>query len=282
MPLLHPSTNPPPFLLPAPLHLLLPHSCDKESQFSCQGNRIFFHGDVGTRGKGRAALFRPVMKDSPHACLIARLMVPAPTAEPIYYRLIMLIGASDIVILPVLSCCVAPTTGTLAIVAQHSWWIQLRPQIVRSDMKDTHVSLKWFSPGQINTLNLHTQWHKTELFAFFRYAGTHPLLFGLAQQGGKMADHHGNYVCCSATAVMYVMTLLTHWWTLYCKKTVLLYMQRIGSVDFTLPDHGPLSNTCLDPIRQYPGYILYLCHRNYYILYNIKAILTFPFPQKCL
>lgn len=80
----------------------------------------FFHGDVGTRGKGRAALFRPVMKDSPHACLIARLMVPNPTAEPIYHSLIMFNGASDTVILPVLSRCAAPTAGTLAIVAQRS------------------------------------------------------------------------------------------------------------------------------------------------------------------
>lgn len=80
----------------------------------------FFHGDVGTRGKGRAALFRPVMKDSPHACLIARLMVPNPTAEPIYHSLIMFNGASDTVILPVLSRCAAPTAGTFAIVAQPS------------------------------------------------------------------------------------------------------------------------------------------------------------------
>lgn len=43
----------------------------------------FFHGDVGARGKGRAALFRPVMKDPLHACLIVRLMVLNPKAQPI-------------------------------------------------------------------------------------------------------------------------------------------------------------------------------------------------------
>lgn len=74
----------------------------------------FFHGDVGTRGKGRAALFRPVMKDSPHACLIARLMVPNPTAEPIYHSLIMFNGASDTLILPVLSRCAASLRGHLS------------------------------------------------------------------------------------------------------------------------------------------------------------------------
>lgn len=101
----------------------------------------FFHGDVGTRGKGRTALFRPVMKDSPHACLIARLMVPNPTAEPIYHSLIMFNGASDTVILPVLSRCAAPTTGTLAIVAQCCWWVQLRPQIVRPNKEGACASL---------------------------------------------------------------------------------------------------------------------------------------------
>lgn len=47
-------------------------------------------------------------------------MVSNPTAKPIYHRLIMLNGASDTVILPVLSRCVALTKGTLAFVAQRS------------------------------------------------------------------------------------------------------------------------------------------------------------------
>lgn len=67
----HASTQLP---LLAYLLLLPPHSCDRESQFGCQGNRLF-PCDVETRGAGRVALFHPVMKDSPHACLIARLMV---------------------------------------------------------------------------------------------------------------------------------------------------------------------------------------------------------------
>lgn len=69
-------------------------------------------------GRAGRLCFCPVMKDSPHACLIARLMVLNPTAEPIYQSLIMFNGASDTVILPVLSRCAAPTAGTLAIVAQ--------------------------------------------------------------------------------------------------------------------------------------------------------------------
>lgn len=49
-------------------------------------------------------------------------MVWNPTAEPIYHSLIMFNGASDTVILPVLSRCAAPTAGTLAIVAdEYSW-----------------------------------------------------------------------------------------------------------------------------------------------------------------
>lgn len=47
----------------------------------------------------------------------------APEAQeprPIYHRLIMLNGASDTFILPVLSHFVAPSAATLAIVAQHS------------------------------------------------------------------------------------------------------------------------------------------------------------------
>lgn len=96
---------------------LLPHSCDKESQFGCQGNRLFPWRCWNT-WEGQGGFVSLVMKDSPHACLIARLIVPNPTAEPIYHSLIMFNGASDTVILPVLSRCAAPTTGTLAIVAQ--------------------------------------------------------------------------------------------------------------------------------------------------------------------
>lgn len=68
------------------------------------------------------------------------------------------------------------------------------------------------TPGQINTLTSHTHTLKhTILFVFSRIsAPTHHC--GLAQLGGKkMADRHGNGLCRSATAVMYVVTLLTLW-----------------------------------------------------------------------
>lgn len=77
----------------------------------------FFPCDVETRGEGMVALFHPVMKDSPYACLIGRLMVQDPTLEPIYHSLIMFNGASDTSVLPVLSCGAAPTAGTFAVVA---------------------------------------------------------------------------------------------------------------------------------------------------------------------
>lgn len=89
--------------------------------------------------EGQGSFVSPVMKDSPHACLIARLMVPNPTAEPIYHSLIMFNGASDTLILPVLSRCAAPTVAAFAIVALWSWWVQRRPQIVRPNKKGTHV-----------------------------------------------------------------------------------------------------------------------------------------------
>lgn len=93
------------------------HFYDRECQFGCQGNRLFFPCDVETRGEGRVALFHPTMKDSPYACLIGRLMVGDPTPEPIHHSLIMFNGASDTSILPVLSRGAAPTAGTFAIVA---------------------------------------------------------------------------------------------------------------------------------------------------------------------
>lgn len=96
-----------------PFLLLLPHSCDKESQFGCQGNRLFPWRCWNT-WEGQGGFVSPVMKDSPYACLIARLMVPNPTAEPIYHSLIMFTGASDTVILPVLSRCAVPHRGHLS------------------------------------------------------------------------------------------------------------------------------------------------------------------------
>ena len=111
-----PPLPPPPILLLLPL---LPHSCDKESQFGCQGNKLFPWRCWST-WEGQGSFVSPVMKDSPHACLIARLIVPNPTAKPIYHSLIMFNGASDTIILPVLSRCAAPTAGTFAIVAHRS------------------------------------------------------------------------------------------------------------------------------------------------------------------
>lgn len=76
----HASTQPTPLLLSFPS---FPIPVTKRASLVAKETG-FFHGDVGTRGKGRAALFRPVMKDSPHACLIARLIVANPRAEPIH------------------------------------------------------------------------------------------------------------------------------------------------------------------------------------------------------
>lgn len=247
--------SPPP---PRPPHLRLPHSFDKESQFGCQGNRLFFHGDVGARGKGRAALFRPMMKDPPHACLIVRLMAPNPTAQPIYHRLIMLSEASDTVISPVLSRRVAPATPSRAIVAMRSWWAQLRPQIVRSNKEGTHASIKeghaWPNKHGDFT-HPHDRAH-TPYFVSFLYIGTN-LWLSAAGGGKKMADHHSNSVCRSATAVMYVVTLLTLRWTLYHRKTVTPYcVQHIGSVDSKRPGHRPLSDAFLHLMRQDFGCIL--------------------------
>lgn len=60
---------------------------------------------------------------------------------------------------------------------------------------------------------MHTLW-STKYFCLFSYLCTHPTLW-LSTSGGeftkKMADHHGNGLCRSATAVMYVVTLLTLW-----------------------------------------------------------------------
>lgn len=212
--LLHPPTPHP------SLHCLLLHSSDKEP-VRLPRKQAFSMAMLEHVGRAGRLCFAPVMKDSPHACLIARLMVPNPTVEPIHYSLIMFNGASDTTILPALSCCAAPTTGTLAIVAQRSWWVQLRPQIVRSNKEGTHATQTATenTPGQINTLTLHARFEKyirpstQSFFVLFSYLGSHPPLFGLAQQGEKMADHHGNCVCRSATAVMYVVTLLTLWWT---------------------------------------------------------------------
>lgn len=180
-PALHPpNTHAPPFpsLPPSPfLWQREPVRLPRKQAFSMA---MLEH--VGRAGR---LCFAPVMKDSPHACLIARLMVPNPTAEPIHYRLIMFNGASDTTILPALSCCAAPTTGTLAIVAQRSWRVQLRPQIVRSNKEGTHATQTATenTPGQINTLTLHTHFEKyirpsTQSFlSFFRIlAATHHCL----------------------------------------------------------------------------------------------------------
>lgn len=96
---------------------LSPFLCQREQVWLLGKQAFFSPCDVETREEGRVALFHPVMKDSPHACLITRLMVQNLTAEHIYHSLIMFSGASDTIILPVLSRCAAPTMGTLAIVA---------------------------------------------------------------------------------------------------------------------------------------------------------------------
>lgn len=66
-----------------------------------------------------------------------------------------------------------------------------------------------------NTIPSHT-WTLSvghNAFCLVSYRGTHPPLFALAQSPPlppqKMADHHSNGLCSSATAVMYVVTLLT-------------------------------------------------------------------------
>lgn len=82
----------------------------------------------------------------------------------------------------------------------------------------------WNSSAQINTPAPHTYilkhtWDRAHspLLSCLVSVGTHPPLFGLAQQRKKWQITMETPVCRSATAVMYVVTLLTLWWTLGCR-----------------------------------------------------------------
>lgn len=128
----------------------------RESQFGYQGNRLFPWRCWNT-WEGQGGFVSAVMKHSPHACLIARVMVPNPTAKAIHHTPIMFNGAFDTVIWPVLSYYTSSLYLCYCSVAlQH---VQLRPQIARPNKEGTHNCL--FSSeintlAQIYTLSVHT------------------------------------------------------------------------------------------------------------------------------
>lgn len=220
-----PALHPPPHTRPS-----LPFSASFSIPVTKRASSVaketgFFNGDAGTRGKGRAALFRPCDEGFSPCMFNRQTYGPKPNnrAHPLppdyvqwsfwhhhFASFIMLCSSHH----GYLShCCTAFLTSTA--------------ETTDSQIKqgrhtcDANSNWKYAWPNK-HTYFAYTLWkiHKAEhtiLFVLFPYLGSHPPLFGLAQQGGekKMADHHGNCVCRSATAVMYVVTLLTLWWTLW-------------------------------------------------------------------
>lgn len=113
------------------------HFYDRECQFGCQGNRLF-SCNVETRGEGRVA-FVPPCDEGFTLCMFNRQTYgPGPNTrahlpQPDYVQW---------------SCWHLHLASFIMQCSSHSghlryccWWVQLRPQLVRSNKEGTHVSL---------------------------------------------------------------------------------------------------------------------------------------------
>lgn len=89
------------------------------------------------------------------------------------------------------------------------WWVQLRPQIVRSNKEGTRVSpavIKIGTAKSTLSLHIHIVWYTQHFSPFSRiWAPTHTSVFGLGQLGWK-------WLIAMATVCAALLQLWYMWW----------------------------------------------------------------------